>query len=205
MSQPAKFTFANEFATGGKQKELEREIARLQALLPQAEARAIDQGKKQAGSELAHALDHALNGLKALEIERERLKQEAVELAVLSARTLAGHVLEQMPHEAIRTLAAGCIDNLRKCPHIVFRVHPGHVANVEQTLKTLAHERGIEGKLIVIGDPEKAASDCKIEWAEGGYEHRRAAVEQKINEAVQSFLAENLNHTNPVKAENTHG
>ena len=194
MSQPAKFTFGQEFSSGegGRVRELEREIARLQSLLPQAEARAFETGKSNAGSDLARMLDSAFNALGTLEAQRQALEQEAIELAVLTARTLAGKMIDREPSKAITELAASCVDNLRKCPHIVFRVHPDNVESVEANLKKLAHERGLEGRLIVLGDPEKAQGDCKIEWAEGGYEHRRAEVEQKIADTVNRYLDEKL-------------
>jgi flagellar assembly protein FliH len=199
---PAKFTFTNEFTVGdsGRAKELEREIARLQAQLPQAEARGFASG----GGELAKTLDKALTVLTALEAERNALKKEAVELAVLTARTLAGRLVEHEPARAVSELAGSCIESLRKCPHIVFRVHPDSVESVEANLKKLAHERGLEGRLIVLGDPEKAQGDCKIEWAEGGYEHRRAEVEAKIADAVNNYLNEKLN-PNLVITEDAHG
>ena len=201
MTSPAKFTFANEFTTGDRQKELEREIARLQSLLPAAEAKAFESGKTNAGADLAKTLDRALGVLNALETERAKMLKEAVELAVLTARTLAGRLVAQEPSKAITELAASCVDNLRKCPHIVFRVHPDNVESVEHNLKKLAHERGLEGRLIVLGDPEKVQGDCKIEWAEGGFEHRRADVEQKINDAVERYLNDKQSQT-PV--EGTH-
>lgn len=195
MTHPAKFNFANEFVSGetGRIKELEREIARLQSLLPQAEARGVETGKVNAGSDLARMLDQTLNVLNALERERIELEHEAIELALLTARTLAGRLVEQEPAKAVSELAAACIDSLRKCPHIVFRVHPDHVEGVEQNLKKLAHERGLEGRLIVLGDPEKTQGECKIEWAEGGYEHRRAEVESKIADAVNRYMTERTN------------
>lgn len=203
-TQPAKFTFTNEFASGDRHKELEREIARLQLLLPQAEARGMESGRNSGGAELARALDKALNVLTALETERNALQKEAVELAVLTARTLAGRLVEHEPARAVSEFAEACIESLRKCPHIVFRVHPDSVESVEANLKKLAHERGLEGRLIVLGDPEKSQGDCKIEWAEGGYEHCRAEVEQKINDAVSNYLNEKLNR-NLVTTEDSHG
>ena len=206
MTQPAKFTFATEFASGetGRLKKLEQEIAHLKAQIPQAEARAYAAGKKDAGAELATTLDKALTALSTLDTERTELKKEAIELALITARTLAGKLIDQEPQSAIEGIAAECIDNLRNCPHIVFRVHPETVESVEATLKTLVHERGIEGRLIVLGDPERKLGDCKIEWAEGGVEHRRADVEQKIEEAVKRYISQNLSQDSAT-LEDAHG
>jgi flagellar assembly protein FliH len=193
QTQPAKFTFTNEFASGDRHKELEREIAHLQSQLPAAEARGFEGGKTIGGGELARMLERTLGVLNALEIERTALQKDAIELALLTARTLTGKLIDHEPSLAITELAASCVDNLRKCPHIVFRVHPDNVESVEANLKNLAHERGLEGRLIVLGDPEKAQGDCKIEWAEGGFEHRRAEIEQKIADAVNRYMSDRLN------------
>ncbi len=211
MTQPAKFTFANEFSTSehaDKLKELQAELANLEAQLPQAEARGFSAGQNDASGRLAEAMARLSQAvtlvLNTFEEERLSLKRDAVELAILTARTIAGHVLDEEPVEAIHALAASCIDNLRKCPHIVFRVHPDIVEGVEASLKKLAHESGLEGRLIVMGDPEKPKGDCKIEWAEGGFEHRRQEIEARIEETVKSYMVEKLG-SNPGTTEDNNG
>lgn len=209
MTQPAKFNFGKEFGEKGPNsaKAIEQEVANLRAEVPQAEARGFEAGRNAANTQLNQTLTMLANSAKALldvlEQERAAMKEEAIQLSLLTARTLAGHVLDRAPAEAVREFAAACVDSLRKCPHIVFRVHPDIVEGVEAELKKLSFERGLEGRLIVLGDPDKMQGDCKIEWADGGFERNRAHVEREIADAVARYLNEKTQ--NPVTTEETHG
>ena len=49
---------------------------------------------------------------------------------------------------------------------------------------TIARARGFEGRLVVLAEPDIAAGDCRIEWADGGIERDSAAIDAAIGEAV---------------------
>ncbi|MES2906162.1 MAG: FliH/SctL family protein [Pseudomonadota bacterium] len=209
MNNPAKFTFGQEFNTTSPNsaKGMEQEINTLRTEMPKAEARGYEAGKKDANTQLNQTLILLANSVQSmlavLDRERNELKQEAIQLCLLTARTLAGHILDREPAEAIREFASSCIDSLRKSPHVVFRVHPDIVEGVEAQLKTLSFERGLEGRLIVLGDPDKNISDCKIEWADGGFERNRTEIEKQITDAVTRYMSDKMNiNSVPTETEN---
>lgn len=210
MTQPAKFIFKNEFhSDGGDQlQRLENEIASLRQALPEAETKGYQTGKNEAEALLATAVNSLAHSaetlLRKLDSERAELEKEAVALALLTARSLAGSLLDAEPAAAVRELAVNCLESLRKSPHIVFRVHPDIVESVEQHLKKMQHERGLEGRLIVLGDPDRQTGDCKIEWADGGFEKRQADITHKIEQAVSSFLTKKYALNSPSQAEKNH-
>ena len=64
------------------------------------------------------------------------------------------------------------------------RVHDGLVEEAEALVKRLARERGYEGRLVVLGDPDMAAGDARIEWADGGIVRERARIEASVLDAL---------------------
>jgi flagellar assembly protein FliH len=47
---------------------------------------------------------------------------------------------------------------------------------------------GFTGRLVVIGDPEVALGDGKIEWADGGLVRDRAAISAAIDNRIAAYL-----------------
>ena len=165
-----------------------------------AEGRAEAQGQLQA--RLADALNRlslSLAGLiaqaDARDAEREAL---AMEVALLVARRVAGEALDARPAAAIGEAARHALQHLRGVPHLVVRVHDGLVEETEALMKRLARERGYEGRLVVLGDPDLAPGDARIEWADGGVVRERARLDAEIDAALAACLG-----TDPLPSEPT--
>jgi flagellar assembly protein FliH len=69
-------------------------------------------------------------------------------------------------------------------PHLVVRVNQALVEAVEARVQRIARERGYEGRLVVIGEPEIAPSDGRIEWADGGVVREQARIEAAVDGAL---------------------
>lgn len=158
----------------------------------EAHARGIQEGLVQAESQiqgrLAAALNHLAEAVTALlaradahDAEREA---QAVEVAVLIARKVAGEALDAAPLASIGEAARAALQHLRGVPHLVVRVHDGLVEEAETLVKRLARERGYEGRLVVLGDPDMHAGDARIEWADGGIVRERARIEAAVADAL---------------------
>jgi flagellar assembly protein FliH len=48
---------------------------------------------------------------------------------------------------------------------------------------------GFSGRLVVMGDPEIALGDCRLEWVDGGLVRDRAATAAEIDRRIAAFLA----------------
>ena len=72
---------------------------------------------------------------------------------------------------------------------MVVRVNEGLYARAKESLEDVARARGFEGRLVVLGEADLAAGDCRIEWADGGLVRDRTATEQAIIEAVERYVA----------------
>ncbi|MCJ2092388.1 flagellar assembly protein FliH [Methylobacterium sp. J-072] len=158
----------------------------------EAHARGVQEGLIQAEAEiqgrLAGALSHLAQAAAALlaradahDAEREA---QAVEVAVLIARKVAGDALDAAPLASIGEAARTALQHLRGVPHLVVRVHDGLVEDAEALVKKLARERGYEGRLVVLGDPDMQAGDARIEWADGGIVRERARIEAAVADAL---------------------
>jgi flagellar assembly protein FliH len=165
------------------------EAARAEAA---AHARGLHEGRLAAEAQIQGRLADAVNRLAlaatgllaqgdAREAEREA---QAVEVAVLIARTVAGEALDGNPLAGITEAARAALQHLRGVPHLVVRVHEGLVEEAEALVKRLARERGYEGRLVVLGCPDTAPGDARIEWADGGVVRERARIEAAVTQAL---------------------
>jgi flagellar assembly protein FliH len=155
----------------------------------QAEREAVAEAERRtalAFEQIGDALDRLARGLAAVE---SRLEAEAVEVAVAVGRKLAPELVAREPLAEIAALATECFKQLVTSPHVVVRVNDALLATARARLEEIARLRGFEGRLVVIAEPDVALGDCRVEWADGGLNRDRAAVEAAIAEAVGRYVA----------------
>jgi flagellar assembly protein FliH len=142
----------------------------------------------QAMDRIGQAIDGVARGIAGVEA---RLESEAVEVAMAVARKLCPALIAKEPFAEISALAADCFRQILATPHVVVRVNDDLYAShpVKDQLETIARNRGFEGRLIVLAEPEIAAGDCRIEWADGGITRDRAATEAVIGDVVGKYIA----------------
>jgi len=200
MATQAKYLFDQDFAPGAK--EAERPIAPTEhaILLGEAEGKGFREGFAAAEKEgtavaarrtaiafeqIGDALGRLARGLGAVE---QRLETEAVELAVAIARKLAPELVLREPIAEIAALATECFKQLASAPHVVVRVNDALHETASARLGEIASARGFEGRLMVLAEPEIAAGDCKIEWADGGVIRDAAKTDLAIGSAIGRYL-----------------
>ncbi|WP_407524685.1 flagellar assembly protein FliH [Methylobacterium oryzisoli] len=198
MAAAQRFLFDNDFRIPGGSATRAREAAEQAAAADRAEAQAtahargLQEGRAQAEAQVQARLADALNRLAAAatgmiaatdarDAERET---QALDFATALARKIAGDALAAHPMEAILETARSALQHLRGVPHLAVRVNDALVEETEAALKRLARERGYEGRLIVLGDPDLAPGDARMEWADGGVVRDRAAIEAALARAL---------------------
>jgi flagellar assembly protein FliH len=134
---------------------------------------------------LAEAAGTLLAGLDA---HQARLEDEALAFATALGRKLAGTALAAYPLDAITEAARASFQHLRGVPHLVVRVNEALVESVEAHVQRMSRERGYEGRLVVMGDPEIPPGDGRIEWADGGVVREQARIEAAVDEALAGAL-----------------
>ncbi|GEP08686.1 FliH/SctL family protein [Methylobacterium gnaphalii] len=169
-----------------------REAAAVADAEARAYARGLEEGRAQAHAQAQARLSDALNRLAlaasgllsqsdARDAERE---DQAITFATALARKLAGDALAASPLAAVEEAARSALQHVRGVPHLVVRVNDAIVDEAETLMKRLARERGFEGRLVVLGEPELPEGDARIEWADGGIVRERARVEAAALDAA---------------------
>jgi flagellar assembly protein FliH len=201
MAAPAKFLFDVDFSAPDKSRERAATPAEIAARVAQAEAQAyrngFDAGQRESQAEserrVAASFQQIGNSIAAIaaqfaEIE-SRLQTEAVDVAVATARKLSGTLIEAEPLAEITELVSDCFKHLVSTPHLVIRINEGLYEQARDTFERMAKQSGFAGRLIVLAEPELAVGDCKIEWADGGVVREAAAIDAKITELVERYVA----------------
>jgi flagellar assembly protein FliH len=196
---PAKFLFENDFTPGGEVKPtmaLDLHAAKIKEAEAAAYARGFEQGAKEAKAEAekrsAATIERVAAAMTALDQQMEaveaKFETEAVEVAVAVAKKLAPQLVAQEPFAEIAALATGCFRNLVKCPHVVVRVNDALHETARAKLDEIVRRCSPDTRLVVLAEPQIAAGDCRIEWADGGIDRDSAAITSAIDEAVARYV-----------------
>src|SRR5262249_6630419 len=130
-----------------------------------------------------------------------RLEAEAVEVAVAVARKLAGELTSREPLAEITALVTESFRQLVATPHVVVRVNDALHEFVGERIQEIAHQRGYDGRLVILAEPDVAPGDCRIEWADGGRIRDQAAIDGVIAELVTRYIDARLPATTKTKGE----
>ncbi|MGU3359404.1 flagellar assembly protein FliH [Methylobacterium sp. M6A4_1b] len=191
-----RFLFDTDFRPRPDNPATAKEAAALAETVARAEAegyaRGLREGQAMAEQQIQARLSDALTrlglaaaGLIGQSDARDRAREdEALDFAILLARKVAGEALDAQPLAAIGDAARAALQHLRGVPHLVVRVHESLVDESEALVKRLARERGFEGRLVVLGEPDLAPGDARMEWADGGVVRDRAQIEAAVLAAL---------------------
>lgn len=208
MGAPAKFLFDVDFSekegaprapsvaeVAARTEEAEHRGYRSGFAAGQAEAHADTQRRLMLSLErIAQSLDVMTTGLIRLE---DKLEAEAVEVALATARKLAGALMTREPLAEITDLITECFREVHNAPHLAIRVHDSLYESAKTQIEQIARIHGFEGRLIILAEPDIAAGDCTIEWADGGMVRDRQTVDACIDELVGRYLAARDEHRGP--------
>ena len=186
------FLFDTDFRPRPVSAAAPKEDAALAEAVAEAHARGVQEGRAQAEMQAQTRMADALTrlgltaaGLLGQSDTRDAEREiQAMDFAVALARRIAGEALDAQPLAAIGDAARSALQHLRGVPHLVVRVHESLVDEAEALVKRLARERGFEGRLVVLGEPDLAPGDARMEWADGGVVRDRARIEAAVLDAL---------------------
>lgn len=158
----------------------------------------LAQGRAEAEASLAAKTETMLQSTGAqiakLLAERAQLQQE---LAAHSVRVVMSVLERTVPELArkhlqieIEALIRTCLSELYDEPRVVIRAADPMIDALQGKIDALAAACGFTGKVALFGDPEMAASDCRVEWADGGAERTFEATWRTIESAIERSLAD---------------
>ena len=200
MAAPAKFLFDMDFSAPDK-RERAATPSEIAQKIAAAEARAYRDGYDAALREArvesdrrsALALEEIGVAMKAIAARygtiEMRMETEAVDVAIAVARKLCSELIAREPLGEITALVSDCFAQLVSTPHLVVRINDSLYETAHERVDRLAKQSGFAGRLVILAEPEIETGDCKIEWADGGVVLERAAIEAKINELVERYVA----------------
>ena len=175
-------------------------VADHEALITAAEQAAFERGRAARAAEdheseemrLAAETTRLAGEISALfgqlDMERDRQEKDAVALAFLVARRICAHLIAREPLGEIVALISECLGPLRKSPHLVIRVRDGDLEPLKERVDPLVREKGFEGRVVFLAEPELGVGDCRIEWADGGIVRDRRAIEKQIDQAAKRYF-----------------
>jgi flagellar assembly protein FliH len=193
MAAATKFMFGTDFREGGRRAADEADVAAARAQgFRDGEAQGRQQGEAQLLA-LAGQIAQTADRLLAREDERaETVEAQAVQVALATARALAGAALAERPLAEVEAAVRECMVHARLAAHLVVRVNEASVEQVEGLLKRLAQQSGYAGRLIVLGEPDIMQGDGRIEWADGGFAIDRQRLSQQVEQAVARVFGRSL-------------
>lgn len=198
MTTVGKFTFGEDF---GKARSAPLGVSPAERARQETEARARAagfaeghaEGRAQAQRELDQRLAQALEAVAAragdLVAKLDRLEDaaadEAVAFALRFAEAAAGVALQRYPLAALEAAAREVFAQVRQAPHCVIRLNEQLVEQANEMLARVARERGFEGRVVVMGEPDMAKADFSLEWADGGVRRDSDALRLKLADAIE--------------------
>jgi len=205
MAEAAKFLFdvdleapsAAEPPEVVRERELRTEFeAQLKAARAQAFEEGLREGEQQARNGLEAKAEACLQEVLAsaqailarLDSDIAVIRADALKTALAASQCLAGALMERYPTAHAEALFSECLEYLGQAPHVAIRVHDSLAEEFREKAAALAEQRGFAGKLIVLGDPETARGDCRIEWADGGISRNHEHLSLTLETIVRRHL-----------------
>jgi flagellar assembly protein FliH len=133
--------------------------------------------------------DHTAAMNAALDDHRLATLSDAVALASAIGRKLAHHLLEREPTAELEALITECLASLDGVPHLVIRCNAELADAVREVATARIATSGFTGRLVVLGDPDLALSDSRLEWADGGIVRDTAALEAQVDQRITQYIA----------------
>lgn len=202
------YAFDREFAPDGT---ILREGEHIKRLLTEDEARAIAECEVEMAlaGEQAEAARETVSILKQLsarlqaiisrlDSESNDMREDAVRLAMATARTIASHALDQYGAETIESCVREALLDLRTEPRISIRVAPNLADTLAERIYEFAKREGLDNQIVVRADDEVAGGDCVLEWRTGAIERTQSDIEARIGEAVAKWLTHAQSETSEV-------
>jgi flagellar assembly protein FliH len=199
-AQPVRFTFDIDMAHQNERNSVlsDNAIATLiaearreghAAGFAEGEASAVARAEQQLAAAATTLADRAV-GLTGLidDLHRDTIG-DAVTLSLALARKLAGRLLAAEPTAEIEALVAECLSSLDGVKHLVIRCEPMLADRVRDIATARIAQSSFSGRLVVLGDPDIAIGDARLEWADGGVVRDIRQLSADIDARIAEYFA----------------
>lgn len=105
-------------------------------------------------------------------------------IALVIARKLLPTYVERNGLAEIESIVARVVAEMSREPRLVIRVPEKDFDEISTRINAITASEAYAGKIVILGDPELASSDCRIEWADGGIERDTRAIWDEIDRVL---------------------
>ncbi|MFC7048666.1 hypothetical protein [Emcibacter nanhaiensis] len=187
-----KYTFDNNF----EDEYGPRSKAKIEELENAAYQRGLAEGREEILNGIEQQVQFLLQNLVAAmqtlttrhEEQLSMMHKEAAILAHSIIGKLAPALVANTPLQEIEALVVQCLKNSPLEPRIVIRVDDRILPHLEREITRLKESTGYAGQIVLLAEPMRHISDCKVEWADGGAERDFDALKATIDRTVQLFI-----------------
>ena len=109
---------------------------------------------------------------------------EALKFAVNAIRKVLPTLEKERAEAEIKQFLSDNFSNFSTQDSLSFAFNPDSIALVADSLSRLAEQNDFEGKISVHKDVSLGIADCRVEWKNGGVEHRTVNIMNKIENLV---------------------
>lgn len=157
--------------------------------LADGERTATARAEQQVAAAAEALADSAAAMAAGIDEARQQAVADAVTLALSIARKLAGRMIAAEPTAEIEALIAECLQGLEGVPHLVIRCEPMLADRVRDIATGKMSHSGFTGRLVVLGDPDIAIGDARLEWADGGVVRDIRQLSADIDARIAEYFA----------------
>ncbi len=119
---------------------------------------------------------------------RDSVTHDATAVASAIIGKVAPELIRRGTLDSIAAAISGCLAELAEEPRIVVRVCDDVLDAVQARIAPMVDASGFSGDVVVIAEPALEASDCTVEWADGGIRHDPSRVWRDIEEILRTHL-----------------
>lgn len=155
------------------------------------EAAAIQAQAERDVAAASEAIVQRLAEIEAMASEiGEKSVRDAISIAVEIVRKAMPAMTARHSLIEIEAVMRGALEKLRDEPRVVIRVPDAHLDALQARLEDARQRTAFAGEIVLLADERLGASDCLVEWADGGAERNLDRVWQDIEAAITRTLSE---------------
>ncbi len=121
----------------------------------------------------------------AHEAERSR---GAISIAGVALAKVLPALARRHGFAEIESLVTDCLSRLSEEPRLVVRVHDDNLDPLRHAIDRIAAGSDFAGRVVLLADSALAATDARVEWADGGVERDVQRITAEIDAIVAKFL-----------------
>mgnify|MGYP000795555228 FL=1 len=119
------------------------------------------------------------------------LENQALEIARTAIGKLVPVIEKENAVALVNDFLAKNFKNFKNEAKLAFYFNPEVIPQVQENIARLANIYDFEGKIALHKDASLAASDCRIEWENGGVERNGAKMLEKIDNILDDNMHQN--------------